>query len=44
MTTAEKSAPGAILIASALILGTALASQYVGGLAPCDLCIAQRWP
>ena len=29
---------------SALILGTALASQYVGGLAPCDLCIWQRWP
>lgn len=44
MTTVEKSAPGAILIASALILGTALGSQYLGGLAPCELCIVQRWP
>ena len=40
----EKSVPGAILIASALILGTALASQYLGDLAPCELCIVQRWP
>ena len=44
MTTVEKTAPGAILIASALILGTALGSQYLGGLAPCELCIVQRWP
>ena len=36
-----------ILIAAggsaALLLG-ALAFQYVGGLAPCTLCIWQRWP
>lgn len=44
MTIFEKSAPAAILAASALILGTALGSQYAGGLAPCDLCIVQRWP
>ncbi len=44
MTAIEKSAPAAILAASALILGTALASQYVGGLAPCELCLWQRWP
>ena len=44
MTIVWKSAPAAILVLSALILGTALASQYVGGLAPCDLCIWQRWP
>ena len=30
--------------ASVLALGTALASQYWGGLAPCVLCIAQRYP
>ncbi|MEE8515638.1 MAG: disulfide bond formation protein B [Alphaproteobacteria bacterium] len=30
--------------ASVAILGTALASQYWGGLAPCVLCIAQRYP
>ena len=44
MTAIEKSAPAAILAASALILGTALASQYAGGLAPCELCLWQRWP
>jgi disulfide bond formation protein DsbB len=29
---------------SAATLGAALLSQYVGGLAPCVLCIWQRWP
>ena len=24
--------------------GTAMLSQYWGGLAPCELCLAQRWP
>lgn len=28
---------------SALVLGAALVFQYFG-VAPCDLCIAQRWP
>lgn len=28
---------------AALLLG-ALAFQYLGGLAPCQLCIWQRWP
>ena len=44
MTMDDKSAPAAILAASTLILGTALGSQYLGGLAPCELCIVQRWP
>ena len=38
---------GRILLASAgsfLLLAGALASQYVGGLAPCPMCIWQRWP
>jgi len=35
---------GLVLIASALVLGAALLSQYWGGLAPCELCIQQRWP
>ena len=30
--------------APALLLVAALASQYIGGLAPCELCIWQRWP
>src|SRR4030081_1823138 len=35
---------GFVLIASAIVLGTALASEYWGGLAPCELCLLQRWP
>jgi disulfide bond formation protein DsbB len=31
-------------LASALLLVTALGFQYLGGLAPCPLCILQRWP
>lgn len=30
--------------ASALVLAAALAFQYVGGYAPCPLCLWQRWP
>lgn len=33
----------AILLPSAL-LGGALASQYLGGLFPCEMCMWQRWP
>ncbi len=33
----------AILVASTAVLGAALASQYWGGLAPCELCLYQRW-
>ncbi len=33
-----------LFAASVLALGTALVSQYWGGLAPCVLCIAQRYP
>ncbi|MFN4099902.1 MAG: disulfide bond formation protein B [Pararhodobacter sp.] len=31
-------------LGSAALLGAALFFQYVVGLAPCDLCIQQRWP
>ena len=34
----------AILLASAAVLATALAFQYLGGLAPCPLCLYQRYP
>src|SRR5690349_23462478 len=30
--------------ASLVLLGGALAFQYLGGLAPCEMCIWQRWP
>jgi disulfide bond formation protein DsbB len=33
-----------VAVGSAATLGSALLSQYVGGLAPCVLCIWQRWP
>ncbi len=33
-----------LALASALILLAALAFQYLGGLAPCHLCVLQRWP
>ncbi len=29
---------------SLVLLGGALAFQYIGGLAPCEMCIWQRWP
>ena len=35
---------GFVLAASAAVLGTALISQYWGGLSPCELCLLQRWP
>jgi disulfide bond formation protein DsbB len=35
---------GFVLTTSVLVLGTALLSQFWGGLAPCELCLMQRWP
>ncbi len=35
---------GFVLGASAIVLGAALLSQYWGGLAPCELCLLERWP
>lgn len=32
------------LLGSSTLLGGALAFQYVGGLAPCEMCYWQRWP
>jgi disulfide bond formation protein DsbB len=44
MRSLERSFPAFVLIASILVLGAALASQYLGGLAPCELCLEERWP
>lgn len=30
--------------ASAILLGGAFVFQYLGGLAPCEMCVWQRWP
>ena len=35
---------GVVLAASVAVLGAALLSQYWGGLAPCELCLLERWP
>jgi disulfide bond formation protein DsbB len=42
--TAPRFAPLLVLVASAALVGGALLFQYVGNLAPCELCLYQRWP
>src|SRR5438034_4566859 len=44
MTLTTRVFAGFVLMAGAIVLGTALLSQYWGGLAPCELCLLQRWP
>lgn len=44
MTLTTRRFAGFVLMASAIVLGAALMSQYWGGLAPCELCLLQRWP
>lgn len=44
MTLTTRAFAGFVLIASCVVLGAALLSQYWGGLAPCELCLLQRWP
>lgn len=34
----------AVALLAGLALGTALASEYWGGLVPCALCLLERWP
>jgi disulfide bond formation protein DsbB len=43
MQRVERSFPVFILLASIAVLGAALLSQYWGGLAPCELCLKERW-
>lgn len=43
MSTLQRRGLGAAAGSAALLLA-ALAFQYLGGLAPCPLCITQRWP
>lgn len=37
-------ARGLVLIVPSLLMLGAWGSQYIGGLAPCEMCIWQRWP
>ncbi len=43
MTNFAKARALALIIPGALMAG-ALGSQYIGGLAPCEMCLWQRWP
>ena len=36
--------PAFVVLASAAVLGAVFAAQYWGGLLPCELCLAERWP
>ena len=40
----SQAANALVLLGSSAILGGALAFQYLGGLAPCEMCLWQRWP
>jgi len=44
MMEPARSFMGFVLLTSAVVLGVTLASQYWGGLAPCELCLVERWP
>jgi disulfide bond formation protein DsbB len=44
MRATARAFPIFVLTASAAVLGAALLSQYWGGLAPCELCLTERWP
>jgi disulfide bond formation protein DsbB len=44
MSAEPRRFPVFVLAASAAVLGSAFISQYWGGLAPCELCLLQRWP
>src|SRR5690348_10154563 len=33
-----------LLLASGAVVGGALLFEHVGGLAPCELCLYERWP
>jgi len=43
LTSTNRSVAGLVLAGSIAALAIAFASQYIGGLLPCQLCIWQRW-
>jgi disulfide bond formation protein DsbB len=43
MLSDRRSATALLLVSPAALLGGAIAFQYVGGLAPCEMCMWQRW-
>ena len=43
LASTNRSIAGLVLAGSLAALAVAFASQYIGGLVPCQLCIWQRW-
>jgi disulfide bond formation protein DsbB len=44
MGAMRRAFPALVLLASAIVLGVVLTAQYRFGLAPCELCLYERWP
>ncbi len=44
MTDGGRAFPVFVLISSATVMLAVLLSQYWGRLAPCELCLTERWP
>lgn len=44
MTLTRRTLTLIALLGSAALLAVAFAFQYIGGMAPCQLCLWQRWP
>lgn len=44
MSGGGRAFPIFVLVTSALVMAVVLLSQYWGGLAPCELCLTERWP
>ena len=43
MRSEQRLTTAILLIGPATLLGGALAFEYIGGLAPCEMCMWQRW-
>jgi disulfide bond formation protein DsbB len=41
---ASRMAIALLFLGSVAVIGAALLFQYAGGLAPCELCLYERWP
>jgi disulfide bond formation protein DsbB len=44
MRGSARSFPIFVLVTSVIVMVIVLLSQYRGGLAPCELCLTERWP
>ena len=44
MTVTRRTLTFIAMLGSAALLAGAFAFQYIGGMAPCQLCLWQRWP